>query len=164
MALIIEDGSIVSNANSYVTDTEYVAYAKARGKTIGASASVREIELTKAIDYLEYYRDEYKGLKVTRDQPLQWPRYSVWVDSFQLNSNEIPKELKYSQMEAAIIEAAGISLTPSGTIENVQSQSLGSMSISYYKGGTWQTVQHKSLDQYLEILLMNQGDLRSQRV
>ena len=164
MTLIVETGSIVPNANSYVTDAEYVAYAAARGKTIGATAAAREIELTKAVDYLEYYRDEYKGLKVTRDQPLQWPRYSVWVDSFQLNSNEIPKELKKSQMEAAILEAGGVSLAPSGTIENVQSQSLGSLSISYFSGGTWKTVQHKSLDQFLEILLINQGDLRSHRV
>lgn len=164
MTLIIEDGSIVPTANSYVTDAEYVAYAKARGKTIGASGTTREIELTKAIDYLEYYRDEYKGLKVQRDQPLQWPRYSVWVDSFQLNSNEIPIELKKAQMEAAILEASGVSLAPSGTIENVQSQSLGPLSVSYFSGGTWKTVQHKSLDQFLEILLMNQGDLRSQRV
>lgn len=164
MTLIVEDGSIVPNANSFVSDAEYVEYASARGLTIGADAAARETELIRAMDYLEYYRDEYKGLKVERDQPLQWPRYSVWVDSFQLDSNVIPKEIKRAQMEAGVLIASGVSLTPSGNIENVQSQSIGDLSISYFSGGTYKTVQHKNIDQHLEILLQNQGDFRSRRV
>lgn len=163
MTLIVEDGSIVTGANTYVTDAEYVAYAEARGKTIGADATTREQELIKAVDYLENYRDEFKGLKVERDQPLQWPRYSVWLDSFQLNSNEIPIELKKAQMELAVLSNS-TDLTPSGTLENVSSQSIGDLSISYFSGGTYKTVQMTNVEQHLECLLINQGDLRSTRV
>ena len=52
MALIIEDGSIVEDANSFTTDAEFVAYADARGYTLPDTESVRDQLQIKAMDYL----------------------------------------------------------------------------------------------------------------
>lgn len=164
MALTVEDGTIVSGANSYVSDSDYTTYAAARGYTIGSDASAREIELIKAMDYLESYRDEFKGLKVSGSQPLQWPRYSVWLDTYQLDSNFIPQELKNAQMEAARLISSGIDLVPNGSIENIQSESIGELSVSYFSGGKWSVVQHKNIDQFLDCLLIRQGGFASVRV
>ena len=156
MALIVETGSIVTNANSYVSDTDYTTYATARNKTVGSTEALREAELLKAMDYLESYRSKFKGAKVTRDQPLQWPRYDVFIDGYQIDSNAIPSELKNAQMELAIL-ANSTDLVPSGSVENIQSQSIGSLSVSYFSGGTWKTVQHKNVDQFLDELLNHSG-------
>jgi hypothetical protein len=163
MTIIVENGTIVTDANSYVSDAEYVAYASQRSYSIGTDADTRENELIKAMDYLEQYRFRFKGLKVSGGQSLQWPRYGVYLDSFQLDSNLIPRELKRSQMELAILSIAS-DLAPSGNLENVQSQSLGELSISYYSGGTYKSLQHDNVDQYLDCLLINNGNVMSVRV
>lgn len=152
MALIVEDGSIVAGANTYVSDATYVAYAASRGYTIGATEAEREIELFNGMDFIESHRDQFKGLKVSQGQDTQWPRYSVYLDGFQLDSNVIPIELKRAQMEASVLSRT-TSLTPSGAIQNVQSESIGELSVSYYSGGSYQTVQMKNVDQFLDCLL-----------
>jgi hypothetical protein len=154
MALIVENGSIVTGANSYVSDADYVAYASARGYTIGAFGGAREIELIKAMDYLESMRDRYKGTKVQRDQPLQFPRVSLFIDGYQTDSNTIPEEIKKSQMELAFLSIS-FNLSPSGTYQNVQSQQLGTLSVSYFNGGSYNNVQLDSVKQFLKALLKN---------
>ena len=161
--LIVESGLIVSGANSYVSDAEYVAYASQRGLTIGADDATREQQLIKAMDLLESYRDKFKGSKVQRDQPLQWPRVSVFIDGYQTDSNTLPKELKRAQMELAALSVS-VDLAPSGSIENVQSQSLGELSISYFSGGSYKSVQMDNVMQHLSELMVNGGKVRSVRV
>jgi len=161
--LIVESGLIVSGANSYVSDAEYVAYASQRGLTIGADDATREQQLIKAMDLLESYRDKFKGSKVQRDQPLQWPRVSVFIDGYQTDSNTLPKELKRAQMELAALSVS-VDLAPSGSIENVQSQSLGELSISYFSGGSYRSVQMDNVMQHLSELMVNGGKVRSVRV
>tara|TARA_R110000796_G_scaffold148262_3_gene265114 strand:- start:2970 stop:3461 length:492 start_codon:yes stop_codon:yes gene_type:complete len=154
MTLIVEDGTIVLGANTYVSDANYQSYATARGYTIGATEQLREIELTKAIDYLESMRDRYKGTKVQRDQPLQFPRVSLFIDGYQTDSNTIPEELKKAQMELAFLSIS-FNLSPSGTYQNVQSQQLGTLSVSYFNGGSYNNVQLDSVKQFLKALLKN---------
>lgn len=95
--IIVETGSIVANANSYVSVLELSQFAADRGYTLEGDASIR---LIKASDYLECLR--YKGRKMSRDQSMQWPRYGVTVDGYALRNYTIPKELKKAQMQLAI--------------------------------------------------------------
>jgi hypothetical protein len=156
MALIIEDGTIVTNSNSYVDDAEYVDYAADRGLTIGADATAREQELIRAMDYIESHRDEFKGLKATRDQSLQWPRFDVWMDGYQLDSNTIPLELKRAQMEAAAINNSD-TIMKSGTSQNIQKEKLDTLEVSYFSGGSWESAQTGTVDIYLDPLLESGG-------
>ena len=152
MTLIVEDGSQVSGSNTYVSDAEYVAYALARGKTIGASATLREIELIKAMDFIESHRRQFKGLKVAFNQSLQWPRYSVFIDGFAVDSDSIPDELKNAQMEAGIAYFS-FDVLRTGTNQNVQSEKLGELQVSYFNGGSWATPQLETINIFLEVLL-----------
>lgn len=111
MALIIEDGSIVENANSYVTVAEAQAYADARGLTV----TLTEGQLVQAMDYLEAQRSQYQGVKVDPEQSLQFPRNCVYVDTILLDYTKIPNILKQAQMRLAIEVANGIDLFPSRT-------------------------------------------------
>jgi flagellar biosynthesis regulator FlaF len=156
MTLIVEDGTIVADANSYVSEAEYQAYATARGLTIGSTTEEREQELTKAMDFLDSYRDSFKGYKNTRDQSTQWPRQGVFIDGFQQDSNTLPVELKKAQMELAVTSRS-FDLAPNQQYQNIASQKLDTLAVSYHAGGTYQSVQLGGAQQFLDELLINRN-------
>jgi len=109
MTLIIEDGSIVANANSYITAAEYSAWSDAR---FGASRSTEPVDddaiealIFRAMDYFE--AQEFQGSKVRSTQSLQWPRYGVSIDGYSASSASIPSEVKASIYELAYAQELG---------------------------------------------------------
>jgi len=152
MALTIEDGTIVSSANSYVTDAEYVAYAAARGLTIGSTATLREIELIKSMDYLQ--DQDYQGLRTEPDnQMLPFPRIGVFIYGLITDSDNIPKEIKNAQMEGGIA-AYSQDLQVNEVSENVASQSLQSgMNIAYHNKGSSKRIRLDRVFTWLNPLL-----------
>jgi hypothetical protein len=155
--LIIEDGTGIANSNSYVTDSEYKAYANIRGKAVGATQPEREANLILAMDYIESHRDQFKGQKTDYTQSLQWPRVAAYIDGYQVNSDYIPLELKRAQMEAALI-GESTPLLKTGDTSNLASFSVdGVYSESYHQGGSWQTVRTDTIDVFLQVLLNNAG-------
>lgn len=137
MALVIEDGTVVAGANSYVSAAEIVAYASARGVTI--SASDAEMSAVLAMDYLESFRSRYKGTKVSATQPLQWPRKDVVIDGADFPSNEIPKELKSAQCQSCIEIANGFELMPSTDNFAVSMEKVDVITVQYATGGSGQS-------------------------
>lgn len=115
MALVIEDGSLVTGATSYVTVAEARAYASARGVTLPAVDGDVEQLAVKAIDYLEAQRARYQGSKVDADQDLQWPRVNVVIDGNEYPETSIPKVLKSAQCQLMIEAANGVDLMPTRT-------------------------------------------------
>ena len=107
MALVIEDGSVVSGANSYVTLAEFKAWADARDITYNADDNALEAQILRAMDYLE--RLFFIGNKANENQPLQWPRTEALIDGYYADATEIPKEVKTALYEATVVEAAGYS-------------------------------------------------------
>jgi len=135
VAIIVEDGTGVAGANSYVTVAEFQAYALARGITIIGNP---ETLLIRAMDYIESL--DYCGHKLTYTQTLQWPRYGVWVDSIPYQVNVIPIELKNAQMQTAISIDSGVD--PLSTIPRViHSASVGPMSVTYEDGSHTETIR-----------------------
>jgi len=153
MTLIIEDGSQVPNANSYVTDAEYTAYAASRGLTVGVDALTREIELIKAMDFIESHRKTFKGIKVSGEQSLQWPRSAVWVDSFPINATEIPEELKSAQIEAGIAVSSSIDLLRNENNQNLKREKVDVIEVEYHNGGSWQNIRLDRVNVLLKALL-----------
>lgn len=157
MTLIIEDGTIVANANSYVTDAEYVAYAAARGLTIGADATAREIELFLSMDYL--YNQDYQGNRAESDtQELPFPRSGVYLYNRLLDSSTIPKELKYAQMEGGIA-AKSQSLLVNSANSDVKKQDLRGLSVEYFEGGNNAKIRLDRVNNYLCALLNDVNSL-----
>lgn len=103
MALVIEDGSGVAGANSYATLSFIRGYASARGITLTSDDAALEVDVIKAMDYLESKRAEYQGLKVFSDQSLQFPREGVYVDSIPVESTVVPSLIK-SALAQLVIE------------------------------------------------------------
>lgn len=126
MALVIEDGSNVPNANSYATVEELVAYAAERGIAIPAEAPALEILLIKAMDYIEFYAGRYRGYATYDDQALSWPRTYDGADQ------GVPDLLKKVQIIVAIA-AQTIELFPNtaGTARTATRQTVGPITVQY---------------------------------
>lgn len=158
MALIIEDGTIVANANSYITDAEFTAYADARGYTYPALAADREPLIIKANDYIQSVESKMQGQRTTPEtQELAYPRQNVYLYCTRIASDSIPKTLKNAQCEAAIaVNDSDLLITT--TAGNIASEAVGDLSVSYHSGGSFQQVRTETVDVYLDPLLMNGGN------
>ena len=95
--IIVENGTVVAGANSYVSEADLTAYASDRGLTLTAATDVLII---KAMDYIESL--SFIGDKHTEAQPLQWPRDEVYIDRNYIERETIPKELKNGVYTAAL--------------------------------------------------------------
>lgn len=146
MALIIEDGSLVANANSYATLVEARAYALARGVTLDVDDSVVEVQMIQAMDFIEAQRARFQGEKVSKDQSLQWPREDVSVDGFDYEADEIPRTLKDAQCQLAMDVSAGEDLMPNADGREVIREKVDVLETEYTsQGGPVSPVFRKAL-------------------
>lgn len=136
MALTVEDGTVVSGADSYLTLAELRAFATKRGVTLTTVDADLEVMSHKAIDYLEAYRDRYKGTKVDEAQPLQFPRDNVYVDGIEVGGDTIPDVLKNAQAQLVVELSAGSELTTNGDGRVVVRDKLGPIEQSFAVGGS----------------------------
>ena len=95
--IIVENGTVVAGANSYVSEADLTAYAADRGVTL---TTALDVLIIKAMDYIESL--SFIGDKHTEAQPLQWPRDEVYIDRYYIERETIPKELKKGVYTAAL--------------------------------------------------------------
>ena len=113
MALTVEDGSLVTGADSYVSLLDAQQYATSRG----IETPITEALLLRAADYVNAYRKVFKGTKLTPPhRDMQWPRKDVEIDNYDLPNNVIPECVIRAQIETAIEMGEGFD--PLETISN----------------------------------------------
>ena len=131
--LIVEDGSIVADANSYVTYDYVISYHSLRGNSAWAAGSDTDqqyaiIRATQAVDSI--YKDKWKGTPTEYGtQELEWPRQDVEVNGTEIDDDLIPAALKKAVCEAALRELASAnSMTPDldrgGEIKRVKADTV----------------------------------------
>lgn len=135
MALVIEDGTIVAGANSYVTVEDARAYALLRDETLPATDSEVEVLIIEAMDYVEAKGSKFKGTKSTRDQSLQWPRYGASVDGYTAPSNSIPVQLTNAVCQLAI-DGQVDTLQPTGSGQEILEEEVGPIKVKYAEKGS----------------------------
>tara|TARA_R110000851_G_scaffold143428_1_gene282348 strand:- start:5149 stop:5946 length:798 start_codon:yes stop_codon:yes gene_type:complete len=155
--LIIEDGTVVANANSYATDDEFKAYANIECSAVPATQPEREALLILAMKYIEGKENNLKGCRVSVDQELSYPRYGLCVKNFNVPSNTIHKNVKKAQMELAL-QANGSDLFINSQNQNVQREKLDTLEVEYFSGGSWASIRTDSADAYLKPLMINNGN------
>lgn len=105
MALTIEDGTGVANADSYVTVAECEAFAIAYfGASLNGNASHKEAALRRAALFINSL--PFKGTRTfARDQGLAWPRKDATDgEETDIPEEEIPQEVKDAQCILARVE------------------------------------------------------------
>ena len=100
MAFIVENGSIVANANAYITVSEFDAYWIDRGETFEALPA-KQAAIIIATQYVDL-NFIWKGSIVSDSQTLAWPRSGVYDDQGRAIANDtIPVKLKNAICEYA---------------------------------------------------------------
>lgn len=107
MALVIEDGTIVAGANSFVSRAEIIAYAASRGVIIPDDAA-SDVYAIRAMDYFATLC--FRGLQIV--QSLSFPR-SELIDGDTADDwvFTIPDNIKLAQMQLALDSFNGVVLT-----------------------------------------------------
>lgn len=110
MALVVEDGSGLSNSEAYVSVADADTYHTNHGNSAWTGTDgVKEIALRNAAQFLEgRYRGMFDGAKRTKEQAMSWPRsFSFTVEGWQVPHDEIPQALKDANAELALRALSG---------------------------------------------------------
>lgn len=103
MALVVEDGSCLSNAESYASVAYFISHHTGRGNAFTASASEIEQALRKATDYMETrWATKWSGIRQTTTQALAWPRISAYYPDDGRAASGVPIEVKRACVEYAL--------------------------------------------------------------
>lgn len=110
MALIVENGTGIPGANSYVSLEDARSYAEARGIELAQDDFIAAQQLVNAFDVVEGYERRFSGERVF--PATAFPRKYLWVNGFRVESDVIPIQLVYAQVQFAVAINAGFDLTP----------------------------------------------------
>lgn len=158
MALVVEDGSGLAGAESYVSVADCAGYATARGLAFPTTdAALCEQALRRATAWLDdRYARRFPGARRRlRAQALEWPRVGVTdANGYSVPETEVPTEVVRATCEAAVRELASPnSLAPDlkrgGAIRAVKA---GSVSVEYAAGASASTT-FQTIDDALSRLL-----------
>lgn len=142
MPLIVEDGTGLASAESYISVADATTYHADRGNAAWAalaSDTVREQLLRKATDYmLQVYGERWLSFRTTSTQALDWPRayvqlkdapYGYGSMAAYVPNNVVPVEVKRACAELALAASSG-ELAPA--LERATlSERVGEIAVTY---------------------------------
>jgi hypothetical protein len=107
MALVVEDGSGLSTANSYVSEADVdayiLSYVRNSGTWTALNSATKEAyikEATQSLDLL--YGQRFVGYRKDADQALAWPRSAGYdTDGYSIAGNVVPDAVKRASGEMA---------------------------------------------------------------
>lgn len=132
MALIVEDGTGVANADSYSSVADADAYFTRYGIPAAwgtAALDVKEGALRNATRFVDQ-SVRFFGKKVVESQALEFPRTEFVTTTGEI----VPEGVIPDLLKDATIEAAGTHLSANlntATTKTIKSESYGSTSITY---------------------------------
>jgi hypothetical protein len=156
--VIVETGSIIPGATSYVSVDDFRLYATSRGVVLPVSDDEAAALLLKAVDFMESYSGKFLGDRVTREQPLSWPRKGAVIENWPWAETEIPRQVLNAQLALAIeINAGEDPFNPPANLP-VVGETVGPISVQYANPGTAQKVAKTSPSQtIIKTLIRNSG-------
>lgn len=114
--LIVEDGSVVTDANTYADIATVDTYHDNLGQTDWTgTADEKTAAILRAMRYLENL--DWTGSKTAQSNPLSWPRSETYDRDGRLYaSNIVPQSVVNALCEAALVELSNPgALRPSST-------------------------------------------------
>lgn len=130
MALIIEDGTGVEDANTYVSVEDARAIAETRGLTLSASGTELGAQLVSSADRLTSYEGRFSGVRTTGEQGLSYPRNRSYRYGSVFPNNSIPKELKLAQVMLASMLEEGVEIWQTSSA-GIRREKVGPLETEY---------------------------------
>jgi hypothetical protein len=151
MALVAEDGTGKSDANSYITLTDANTYFTNKGAPAAwtaASDAEKEAALITATQYLDAHYRWITGEIGSSTQSLGWPRDGAY-DRFDrsLSSTEVPDRVKDACCEAAA-RALSTDLLADQAQKVLEQEVVGAVRVRYSEGSS-QGTTYPLVDQLL---------------
>lgn len=151
MAIIVEDGTVVANANSYVL----VAFIDTFCEDLGLSAweaaddEARETALLRGMAYIEGM--SFKGYKTDSEQSLKWPRETATdEDGYAIDTDVIPTCLQKATARAAYEEIVSPGILQDNLTRDdfTTSERVDVISVTYEQGKN--EIVFRAIDTYLK--------------
>ena len=133
MALTIEDGTVVPGADSFATVAEADTYAPLLGLSLPVAEVDKEVNLRKAVIYLNSIEHRLKGTRKSEDQELCFPRDNIDLYGKDV-SGTIPTLLKHAQIILSV-EYKDNDLLESGDGKEVLKEKTGELETEYAQSG-----------------------------
>lgn len=149
MTIIVEDGTGVPGANSYIDEAYLTEYAASRGETLPPEL---EPAIIRAMDKVESYRKNFSG---KRRFKLAYPRTDAWVDGEEFPNDEIPDEIKRAQAMFAVLVATGTSLFANFTSAAIKREKVDVLETEYAVSADSSVVQDQPYFGEAELLLQS---------
>jgi len=103
MAFTPEDGTGLTNANSYLALADCKAHHTDRGYTFTATDGEIQEALVRATDYIDKrFGRRFRGYRAKKTQALEWPRYDAYDDDGHALDG-IPVALEKATAEYALL-------------------------------------------------------------
>lgn len=141
MSLIVETGAGLANAESYAS----VAAADARNAALGVTdwalltTGAKEIALRNGTIFMTTnYRTRWGGRRVYQAQALDFPRYGLVVDCWNVASDSVPSDVVNACIDLAARSGRGEELMPDlDTGSNViKKDKTGPLETEYFQNTT----------------------------
>lgn len=137
ITLIVEDGSVVDNANTFIDLTPARERSEALGLVISADDETAKSQLTQGYyQLIRSYQNRLKGNLVSQSQTGIYPRQGVHANGFTVPSNEIPADVIRAQLAYADSINRGSDMNQTASSQEVKSESLEGVGSKTYKDGS----------------------------
>lgn len=146
MSFVVEDGTIVANANSYATVADCITWLTCLGYTPMPTDAELQVLLIKGTLYIDSLESCMKGSQTSPGvQCLAYPRTGVCIGTYEVDANTIPKQLKTALFAAVAVQHfEGINLMPNVAAASsstsaagaVVEETVGPLTIKYSDGNT----------------------------
>lgn len=134
--LIVEDGSIVPGADSYISLADARALADKYGWTLPTDDTQADTALRNGAGYVGLQESAMCGSRVSPLQSLAYPRKNVTLYGFPVAITTIPDQIKLAQVIAAAEYGQGTDVRASTdgratSMERVE----GAVTVQYFNNG-----------------------------
>lgn len=105
ITLTVEDGSVVTGANTYVSLADATLFCSNLGLTAWALEATEDQKaaILRGMAFIE--SQSYVGIKEDQDNPLKWPRSSAYdEDGYAIDEDEVPTAIVSGLCRAAYEE------------------------------------------------------------
>jgi len=137
MALIVEDGSVVAGADSYVSLSDARALATRYGLELPEDDTAAEIALRNGAVYVGLQEVAMCGRRVSPYQTLAFPRTGIWLYGFSVAANSVPASVLQAQVIAAAEYGAGTDVRGSTDGRATASERVeGAVTVTYFDTGS----------------------------
>lgn len=167
MALIVEDGTGLANAESYISVAFFYAYHLAMGNTAAADLSETQVEqaLRRATQHLDT-NYTFTGDRKTITQRLEWPRVSgqlYYTYTTFTYSYAWPVRCVQEACAELALRSSSATLIPDET-QGIKSEKIGPITVVYADGSASQT-RYTLIDNMLRtVTRAGPGQLRVERI